>query len=324
MAFDERKQLDGPAQFSPETTDETTIPHNKSSVERALGETTETNKNMVATTGVSARTTHRENTTNCNMKSRDRDSDNDHVNNFLECSYGLDEAALDTDGDTLTDAEELLSVTEDGTPIPESNPRHKDIYLIIGLSEGAYIDAGEIVSLFDNFDVSNPNGEGGINLHFETRELNETARSGNYQKHKTRYRTNLTGETDVYRGLLVTTGENDSYLGRASIYLNFAVTKSGREVTATHEILHLVVGKIPETDCENPYHNCHGETMLSPQLNENNWLSDNTTTHIERTGLGPQRNSRRPDPISQCKSFKNPLRSCTDAATQHHDPDGEQ
>lgn len=225
----------------------------------------------------------------CIQQSKRVDSDDDELNNFLECLYGLDKIDSDTDGDGLRDDEEIVGVTEHGTAIPESDPKRRDIYVVIGLSEGAQLDKQEIAARFNDFHVKNHNGEYGITVHFEVISLNETIQSGNFSEQKTVYADKLHKNSEVYRGLLVTTGEDTEYLGRAFVNNNFAVVQSGEEDTATHEILHLVVGKFNEHNCEDPYHTCHGQTMLSPHQNENTHLSQVTITHIEKHGFGPRR-----------------------------------
>lgn len=225
----------------------------------------------------------------CEAKSRSVDTDNDNLNNFFECSHGLNETNPDTDGDTLTDAEEIHEVTENGAPIPDSNPREKDIYVVIGMSNGAQFDGERLASIFANLDVENHNGETGINLHYDKQQVNETVRIGNWTENEEKYKAKLTRNSEVYRGVLIATGDSAEYLGKARVYDNFAVSQSGYEKTATHEILHLIVGPIPENNCEDRFHNCHGKTLLSPVINSNDSLAQNTTTHIEEHGLGPRR-----------------------------------
>jgi hypothetical protein len=233
----------------------------------------------------------RNNSNNCSAELKTRDSDADRVNDFVECSRGTDATVADTDGDTLTDAEELHGVTEHGTPIPESNPREKDIYVVIGMSDGAELDATRLASRFDRLSVENHNGNTGINLHYDIQQVNETVRIGNWSKNEQKYAPELTRNSEVYRGVLVTTGEPGGYFGKARIYGNFAVTQNGNEDTAAHEILHLIVGPIDENNCEDVFHNCHGETLLSSVNNDDKQLSENTTVHIQQRGLGPHRDS---------------------------------
>lgn len=226
---------------------------------------------------------------NCQTELKTKDSDKDSVNDFVECSYGLNQTHPDTDGDTLTDAEELHGVTEHGTPIPDSNPRQMDVYVVIGISEGAELNEDRLASLFANFNVTNHDGTTGINLHYDIQQLNETVPIGNFSGNEETYQSELTSDAEVYKALLITTGESDEYAGRARIYGNFAVSENNREAVAAHELLHLIVGSVPDNNCEGEFHTCDGETLLSPMANGSEQLSQRVITHIETTGLGPRR-----------------------------------
>lgn len=228
---------------------------------------------------------------NCSTTLKTMDSDADRVNDFVECSQGLNENTADTDGDTLTDAEELRNRTHHGTPIPNSDPREKDIYVVIGMSDGAKLDTEQLASIFDNFEAENHNGTTGINLHYDIQQVNETVRIGDFLETQQAYKSKLTRGSEVYRGLFITTSGTAEYVGKANIRTNFAIALTGREKTAAHELLHLVVGRIYETDCEDEFHNCHSETLLSPADDDNEQLSHNTTIHIQERGLGPHRHN---------------------------------
>lgn len=79
----------------------------------------------------------------------------------------------DSDGDKLKDGWELHGVN--GVPLPDygADPLHKDLFIEADYMNGHdhLIDAAhlrDIVNVFDNAPVSNPDGETGINIHIDT------------------------------------------------------------------------------------------------------------------------------------------------------------
>ncbi|MFB6107935.1 MAG: hypothetical protein ABEJ82_03720, partial [Haloplanus sp.] len=79
----------------------------------------------------------------------------------------------DTDGDNLHDGWEVAGETPDGVALPGADPRHKDLYVHVTYAEGSQAlrepDRASIRGAFKHANVSNPDGEHGIDVHIDDR-----------------------------------------------------------------------------------------------------------------------------------------------------------
>lgn len=165
----------------------------------------------------------------------------------------------DADGDGLPDAWERNNSTPWGTPLPDADPQHKDIY--VQLRNGTNVDAlneserAALAAAFAEMEVSNPDGESGIDLHIVTAaSLDEPVsleRGGDVDQWYTRR--NVGAGHCTYYQVVYGVVENPNAIGRGSSP-GYASVVDGRPVprerdpsqrvqTTVHELLHNVVGE---------------------------------------------------------------------------------
>jgi hypothetical protein len=156
--------------------------------------------------------------------------------------------------------------------------------------------------------VDNPDNTTGIDLHVDQRRLNRTLvidGADDYDRFKSRYASTdaLGNRSGVYRHLLLLEIERD-YAGRAASPGTFGVVAgqytseyggmSYRGVTAVHELLHNVVGRLDqdnqcpdEFDGESAaYHTCQG-WLSYDHPGQVQFLSEGVAAELERDGLAP-------------------------------------
>ena len=99
------------------------------------------------------------------------DPDGDGLDTEREEELGTDPNDPDTDGDRLPDGWEVNGETPDGAELPGADPLHKDIYLQLSYAEGVPEltdrERENLRDIWDEMNVSNPDGERGITLHID-------------------------------------------------------------------------------------------------------------------------------------------------------------
>lgn len=200
----------------------------------------------------------------------DTDRDGDGLSDDRERALGTDPLDPDTDGDSLLDGAEVAGQTQDGVSLPDSDPLHKDIFV--------QVQSGELVSplsaaerqrireLFSQMSVENPDGASGIDLHLvdppSGRRISDPVVVGeNNATHSSlvgRYYTSeLLGERRcVYHQVVLGAVEAVDTVGYGGApgYLSVVEGRrllssgdgSDRPEYVTHELLHNVVGTLPD------------------------------------------------------------------------------
>lgn len=92
------------------------------------------------------------------------DSDADGLEDDVEVAVGTDPTDPDTDGDDLADGREHA-----GDELPGADPLHKDVFVELDYEAGCQVSRWSLDRVrreFADAPVENPDGEGGIALHF--------------------------------------------------------------------------------------------------------------------------------------------------------------
>jgi hypothetical protein len=224
----------------------------------------------------------KDNRDQCTKANRSNDTDNDGVNNFKECIHGLDKLDKDTDGDGLTDLEELRGETKEGYQIPESNPAKMDLYIAFGVEDGLSVD--DEVRMISNIPVENPNGATGITVHHEKKSLSGIDFSGKYSHPilERRYKEMLISGRDHYRAIVIDSNRRKVRFGSegfADAPGDFAASRDNAYLVV-HEILHLVLGKIEDSSCYDKLHVCREDGIMSPEYSSPR-ITDITISALE-------------------------------------------
>jgi hypothetical protein len=196
------------------------------------------------------------------------DTDGDGLDDDKELEVGTDPTDPDTDRDALPDGAEYYG-NESGVPLPNADPLHYDIYVQeVVTPNGKELpdDKKEwMAQQFSEFDVSNPDGESGVHLHWaETTTTEKSTNMRNFNGEDF-----VTNKTDPYIVVLQAEGRGERS-GRADVGTGVVWTnsKSDSQTQAWvdgHEIIHLIQGDVNFRDgCIDSIHPC------------NSWLSYNT------------------------------------------------
>ena len=98
------------------------------------------------------------------------DTDGDGLDDAREAELGTGVNESDTDGDGLVDGWEVAGETPSGTALPDADPLHKDIYVLVSRANDAYTlresDRTAVAGQFAQMGVDNPDGSRGIDVHF--------------------------------------------------------------------------------------------------------------------------------------------------------------
>jgi hypothetical protein len=98
------------------------------------------------------------------------DTDGDGLDDAREVDLGTDTNDSDTDGDGLVDAWEVRGEAPSGAALPDADPLHKDLYVLVSRADEAYAlresDRTAIAGRFAQMGVANPDGDRGIDVHF--------------------------------------------------------------------------------------------------------------------------------------------------------------
>jgi len=228
------------------------------------------------------------------------DTDGDELSGGLERELGTDPTAADTDGDGLPDGRELRNETASGTPLPDSDPLSKDLYVQVDHVEGVSPpDDTFYASLqreFTQMSVDNPDGTQGIDLHVrEGGGINESVRftGGNFWSLKDRlYEERLGPRAGVYHHVVLARFATD-HAGYGEVGGRFSVIAAGtdtdtRRFVVVHELLHNIVGHIdaPGACEDDPKHYCEGG-WLRPHITpgEGEFLPDRLAAQLEDDGF---------------------------------------
>jgi hypothetical protein len=266
----------------------------------------------------------------------DPDTDGDGLDDGREVSGPTNATDPDTDGDRLLDGWELRGRVPAGAdrpggygpaprpvPLPDSDPLHKDLYLVVGAFEPTGLSRVVDTTLqlttrrFAAMRVPNPDGRRGIDLHLsapssgidltarETRERynreygeNATALSLSQLEHVIYEPAYVGPREGVYHLTMFTRGHGivgrqvgAAGRGRAPGFLSavllYSPNSSARSRTLVHELLHNVVGEFETaSDCtDGPHHTCSG--YLSYDGNDF-FLSEPTRSRLARDGFRPR------------------------------------
>lgn len=121
------------------------------------------------------------------------DTDYDDLNDSKEMRYGTDPAEWDTDGDGIADGTEVKRGDE---LLPGADPLRKNIYVEIDYMRSYKLsDSGKnnIIKMFADAPVNNPDGSTGIDLHIKRSEqvpLEQTTSDDSYRDYKEQYADN--------------------------------------------------------------------------------------------------------------------------------------
>jgi hypothetical protein len=199
----------------------------------------------------------------------DDDEDDDGLTDARERALGTDPNDPDTDGDRLPDVAELRGETDDGVALPGADPLRKDLYVQVDrgrrvppLSER---ERAALVRAFATMPVDNPGGEDGIALHLVTDDADDLDRRVLVNGSRTRggllsalYSREAMGDRRcVYHRLVFGVVEDGTTVGYGGApgYLSVvdgtallarAGSTSLRVRYAVHELLHNVVGRLPD------------------------------------------------------------------------------
>lgn len=109
------------------------------------------------------------------------DTDEDGLQDGAELAEGTDPTIADTDGDQLLDGWEVQEETPNGAPLPDADPLHKDLYVLISRGSESYAlqerERAQVRGAFKYMPVANPDGTEGITVHLvdgETLSLRRT------------------------------------------------------------------------------------------------------------------------------------------------------
>lgn len=173
------------------------------------------------------------------------DSDSDGLPDRAERQIGTDPNNADTDGDGFTDHAEVTEHEK----LPGADPLHKDLYYEVDTMKGHSLDGEtkqEAKALFERVEVSNPDGERGITVHFITDDVLEHESSVEFSDTKFEFdRKHRDYENRGYHYLVVvdelTLREDEGYDGAANERLDIAMVESESSgQTLVHETGHLL------------------------------------------------------------------------------------
>jgi hypothetical protein len=229
-----------------------------------------------------------------------KDTDKDGLSDARERELGTHPHKKDTDGDGLWDSWEVRGLTPSGAAIPNADPLHKDLYILV-MPSGSHDPPSdhaimEAKRLFDEMDVENPDGEDGITLHATTGERIDQSvdvRQHDEQFNRELYR-QLGPRMCIYYQVVVgeKVDENTAGFGDAPGYQSIVVdesnfpTSSDYAVAIAHELLHNIVGQMPsysEHTTDDGYHTTDG--LLSHSSYSNQTLSSVTRDELNSDGF---------------------------------------
>ncbi len=203
----------------------------------------------------------------------------------------------DTDDDGLPDRWERAGETPDGTPLPDADPDHKDLYVQVNYGESIEPltdeERRQLGEIWGQMPVENPDGETGIDIHIvDEGSLDEEAlidRNSEYDRYYTEKQ--LGQRKDIYRQVVYGRLELGSTIGRGSMpgYASVVEGRQGedhdtrytpRVGVTTHELLHNTAGRV-----DGRSHTSEG-WLTSTSTDE--YLSRATARELNQSGLyGP-------------------------------------
>lgn len=231
------------------------------------------------------------------------DTDRDGLADTEEPIHGTDSDRRDTDGDGIPDGWEIRGETPAGVSLPGSDPLRLDLYVVVQRAPGVTALSGDerhaLRSVWARMPVENPDGSTGISLHLlEGRRATlphevrlrsvdaDAVRSFAHRFHDERYlggydcvahQVLLVPVTADVRGVAAEPGWVSVVDGDAT--RRFGTPYTVRVGTATHELLHNVVGELnPATS--DPHHSRRG-WLSHGAYTENQFLSAATAQILE-------------------------------------------
>ncbi len=203
----------------------------------------------------------------------DDDSDDDGLPEDREQALGTDPRDPDTDGDGLRDGWEVANETPAGTPLPNSDPMHRDLYVQVNYGERVPPltdrERADLRRAWAEMAVDNPDGRQGITLHITDADprggkldrrvivRGNVSQSALVERFYTR---ELLGDRRcVYHLVVFGVVENGSAVGygetpghltvvEGTALLDRGSNTSARVRYAVHELLHNVVGRLDGGD----------------------------------------------------------------------------
>lgn len=197
------------------------------------------------------------------------DSDRDGLTNAAERRLGTDPGEIDTDGDGLPDSWEAAGEAPDGTPLPDGSPLRADLYVQLVYADGieplSTAEREALVRAWAEMPVENPDGSTGVDVHFvrpaddarldERVTVRERDAATVERLAQTFYTPEYVGgygciahqvafvhvETDGLSGVGPAPGYQAFVDGAATD--DYGTPYTVRVGTATHELLHNVVGR---------------------------------------------------------------------------------
>lgn len=216
---------------------------------------------------------------------------------------------VDSDGDRLHDAWERDGATKEGYPLPDGDPKRKDLYLLLLVPEGidplTRREQSNLASIWSSMPVQNPVGETGVTLHVQQTRL-ETSLSfdGTNQSFENLrdayYDTGTIGDglCVAHVGLLAPMPESE-YAGRASapgyffiadgtLQRDYGQAYTVRTTAITHELLHNVVGEFENGDMhtEEGWLNGHRDAQHGADF----FLSERSSEKLSEEGFAEWEN----------------------------------
>ena len=236
--------------------------------------------------------------TNQNCSDHSEDNDKDNLSDYTECRIGTDKEDVDTDNDGLTDYEESVSESGEGTEIPSSRPTHMDLYVFAIQTGNNTIDTSEIRSVFRERQVSNPNNTDGIRIHIKTVEEEKERSVSSVEEFRDLRKEYLEKYPEYFESpytvAVIGNSTREKYSGRANAPGQFAFSEPSTYVFA-HEVLHTRLGEIPQSECDEKSHTCSENGLRNKKINtvHDNRFSNTTLNYIESEGFTLERRDER-------------------------------